>query len=88
MIQAMTYRFSGHSRSDPAKYRPAGELESWRERDPIPRFAAVLGTSFGVTSAELQRLMTDAEEAVAQAADAARTAPSPEPAALLQDVWA
>jgi hypothetical protein len=31
----MTYRYSGHSRADPAKYRPEGELEKWKERDPI-----------------------------------------------------
>src|SRR5215813_3940358 len=35
LIEAMTYRHSGHSRADPAKYRPEGELERWLERDPI-----------------------------------------------------
>ncbi len=35
LIEAKTYRYSGHSRTDPAKYRPAGELEAWKERDPI-----------------------------------------------------
>src|SRR6202165_4039675 len=35
LIECKTYRYSGHSRADPAKYRPAGELEKWRERDPI-----------------------------------------------------
>jgi TPP-dependent pyruvate/acetoin dehydrogenase alpha subunit len=34
-IEAFTYRFVGHSRSDPGKYRPEGELDSWRERDPL-----------------------------------------------------
>ena len=33
-----TYRYSGHSRSDPASYRPDGELEAWMERDPIKLF--------------------------------------------------
>src|SRR6202035_5728180 len=37
LIEALTYRWSGHSRSDPAKYRPAGELERWQQRDPIKR---------------------------------------------------
>src|ERR1700735_32073 len=37
LIEALTYRWSGHSRSDPAKYRPRGELESWQQRDPIKR---------------------------------------------------
>ena len=35
LIECMTYRYSGHSRADPAKYRPEGELERWKERDPI-----------------------------------------------------
>ena len=35
LIEAMTYRHSGHSRADPAKYRPEGELDQWLERDPI-----------------------------------------------------
>jgi acetoin:2,6-dichlorophenolindophenol oxidoreductase subunit alpha len=34
-LEALTYRFVGHSRSDPAKYRPDGELEAWRQRDPL-----------------------------------------------------
>src|SRR5436190_5003803 len=36
-VEALTYRFVGHSRSDPGKYRPDGELDSWRERDPLKR---------------------------------------------------
>ena len=36
-VEARTYRFVGHSRSDPGKYRPPGELERWRERDPLRR---------------------------------------------------
>src|ERR1700745_1278625 len=35
LIECLTYRYSGHSRADPAKYRPEGELERWKERDPI-----------------------------------------------------
>src|SRR5204863_79102 len=35
LIECMTYRHSGHSRADPAKYRPEGELEKWKQRDPI-----------------------------------------------------
>src|SRR5262245_5150927 len=35
LIECMTYRYSGHSRADPAKYRPEGELDRWKKRDPI-----------------------------------------------------
>ena len=35
LIEAKTYRYKGHSRTDPAAYRPAGELDQWLGRDPI-----------------------------------------------------
>src|SRR5258706_267859 len=35
LLEMKTYRYRGHSRSDPAKYRPAGELDAWKARDPI-----------------------------------------------------
>ena len=41
-LEAVTYRYVGHSRSDPGAYRPHGELEAWKERDPIPRLRAEL----------------------------------------------
>src|SRR3954451_21991745 len=43
LIECMTYRHSGHSRADPAKYRPPGELEQWLERDPIKIYQQRLG---------------------------------------------
>jgi TPP-dependent pyruvate/acetoin dehydrogenase alpha subunit len=36
-LEAITYRYVGHSRSDPGAYRPPGELDAWKEKDPIPR---------------------------------------------------
>jgi TPP-dependent pyruvate/acetoin dehydrogenase alpha subunit len=47
LIECMTYRYSGHSRADPAKYRPEGELEKWKERDPIKIYRERL-RQFGV----------------------------------------
>lgn len=41
-VEAKTYRYAGHSRSDKAAYRPPGELEAWQQRDPIALFAAKL----------------------------------------------
>ena len=46
LIECLTYRYSGHSRADPAKYRPEGELDRWKQRDPIKLYrerAAELG---------------------------------------------
>ena len=50
LIECMTYRHSGHSRADPAKYRPEGELEKWKERDPIKLYRERL-RQFGVGDA-------------------------------------
>jgi len=80
-LEALTYRFVGHSRSDPAKYRPAGELEAWRERDPLKLCRERLIVE-GIDAAELDEIeaRVDAEitDAVAQGLDA----PWPEPADL------
>jgi TPP-dependent pyruvate/acetoin dehydrogenase alpha subunit len=46
-VEALTYRFVGHSRSDPGRYRPAGELERWRERDPLAIGSARLRGELG-----------------------------------------
>src|SRR5262249_37554669 len=47
LVECMTYRHSGHSRADPAKYRPEGELERWKERDPLKIYRERLA-QFGV----------------------------------------
>ena len=47
LIECLTYRHSGHSRADPAKYRPEGELERWKERDPIKIYRERLA-QFGI----------------------------------------
>jgi TPP-dependent pyruvate/acetoin dehydrogenase alpha subunit len=69
LVEAKTYRHKGHSRVDPAKYRPKEEVEEWLGRDPIPRLAELLDESF-VTSVAA-RLEAELESAL----DAARSAP-------------
>src|ERR671935_289621 len=51
-VEALTYRFVGHSRSDPGAYRPEGELDEWKARDPIAR----LRTQLEAEGVEAQRL--------------------------------
>jgi acetoin:2,6-dichlorophenolindophenol oxidoreductase subunit alpha len=58
LIEAKTYRFRGHSRTDPAKYRVEGELEQWKLRDPIDLLGAQL-TAEGVLSDDAQRALRD-----------------------------
>lgn len=59
-IEALTYRFVGHSRSDPGAYRPEGELDRWRERDPIIVLRAQLEAE-GVDGADLDGVEREME---------------------------
>ena len=77
LLEMKTYRYRGHSRSDPAKYRPAGELDAWKARDPIDLMAARL-TAEGLLSEDSQaafRLEIQAE--IDAAAVRAAAAPYP-----------
>jgi acetoin:2,6-dichlorophenolindophenol oxidoreductase subunit alpha len=86
-IEALTYRHKGHSRSDPATYRPAGELEAWLERDPIPRHERVL-LDAAVSRERLDEVRATAEADVAAALERARGWPEPPPDARFDDVYA
>jgi TPP-dependent pyruvate/acetoin dehydrogenase alpha subunit len=87
LIEALTYRHKGHSRSDPGAYRPPGELEAWLERDPITRFENEL-LEQGGSRAELDALREGAERTVAEALEVARAWPEPDTAMLTEDVFA
>lgn len=87
LIEAMTYRQQGHSRSDPGAYRPEGELERWLERDPIALFRRRLAES-GADPAELDRHEAEVRREVAAALERALAAPEPAAAERLEDVWA
>jgi TPP-dependent pyruvate/acetoin dehydrogenase alpha subunit len=81
LIEARTYRFVGHSRSDPAKYRPDGELEEWRQRDPLVLCRARLEEE-GVDGSELDRIEAEIEAELAAAEQAGLAAPWPDPSEL------
>jgi pyruvate dehydrogenase E1 component alpha subunit len=77
LVETKTYRYSGHSRSDPATYRPAGELDQWLERDPVNIFADRLVAEAKLTSEERSRLQVEVREDVEKAAAEALAAPQP-----------
>jgi TPP-dependent pyruvate/acetoin dehydrogenase alpha subunit len=87
LIEAMTYRQKGHSRSDPASYRPEGELEMWLERDPILLLENKLADE-GVERRKLQEIRERAEHDVIDALERARGWPDPDPESRLEHVWA
>jgi 2-oxoisovalerate dehydrogenase E1 component len=78
LLECQTYRHFGHSKSDPAKYRPADEVERWLERDPltIARERLIAGR---VSEQEIAALEDDVRERLDAAIEAAREAPFPEP---------
>jgi acetoin:2,6-dichlorophenolindophenol oxidoreductase subunit alpha len=87
IIEALTYRHYGHSRADPAKYRPADEVERWMQRDPL-LVARERLTSLGVDAADIEAADARAAEIVKAAIQEAKDAPPPELATALTDVWA
>ena len=87
LIEAMTYRYSGHSRADPAKYRPAGELERWKERDPLNIYRRRLEGS-GVKAAALDAIESDVRTIVDAATKACQNAPFTSTDVLFTDVYA
>jgi pyruvate dehydrogenase E1 component alpha subunit len=87
VIEAETYRHYGHSRTDPAKYRPAEEVERWLKHDPIDVARARL-EALGVTPDTIKGIDERADAIVAAAIDAAKNAPVADVREALTDVWA
>jgi TPP-dependent pyruvate/acetoin dehydrogenase alpha subunit len=75
-VEALTYRFVGHSRSDPGAYRPEGELEEWAGRDPIVVLRAQLEAE-GVEAARLDELEREQAEELERMREKALAAPFP-----------
>src|SRR5262250_214217 len=87
LIECLTYRYSGHSRADPAKYRPEGELEKWKERDPIKIYRERL-KQFGISEDIIAAIEADVRRRVDQATEKCKAAPPPPLELLTADVYA
>jgi TPP-dependent pyruvate/acetoin dehydrogenase alpha subunit len=87
LIECMTYRYSGHSRADPAKYRPEGELEKWKQRDPIIIYRERL-RAFGIGDDAIARIDAEVKREVEEATDKCKAAPPPPLEILTRDVYA
>jgi len=80
LVEVRTYRFRGHSMSDPGKYRTAAELEDHKKRDPLVSARSKLEQSWD--AAKLTALEADVENEVASAVKFAEESPEPEPSVL------
>ncbi|TYO95668.1 pyruvate dehydrogenase E1 component alpha subunit [Geothermobacter ehrlichii] len=87
-IEALTYRFRGHSISDPGTYRSEQERRLWKERDPIPRLAALMTTQGLATQEELAAVDAEEKALLAEAIHFAEESPDPPREELWQDIYA
>ncbi len=86
-LEALTYRYRGHSMGDPERYRKPEEVRRWQEDDPIGRFEKVL-LEKGVPQADIEAREKEAEQIIAGAVQFAEESPFPPPEELWTDIWA
>ena len=87
LIECKTYRHSGHSRADPAKYRPPEELQAWLERDPVPTYRRRL-LEGGIAELTLAGIERDAMAQVERATEECKASPAPAIETAFTDLWA
>ncbi|GAB4479695.1 MAG: pyruvate dehydrogenase (acetyl-transferring) E1 component subunit alpha [Anaerolineae bacterium] len=88
LIEAITYRFRGHSMGDPERYRPVHEVEAKKESDdPITRWGSYLVQNDLATMDDLDRMARQADEIVEEAVKFAKESPDPAPEELYTDVY-
>jgi len=88
LIECKTYRHKGHSRVDPARYRPKEEVEEWLAKDPIKRFKERLLQEAVLTAEEIKKIEADVAGEIEEAVRFAMESPYPTPEEALEDVYA
>jgi pyruvate dehydrogenase E1 component alpha subunit len=87
LVEAVTYRYRGHSMADPEEYRSKEEVEEWRARDPIAAFARRLVDEDVLSHEDVERLDQEAIESVDEAVTFADESPFPDLDSLYDDVY-
>jgi TPP-dependent pyruvate/acetoin dehydrogenase alpha subunit len=87
LLEMKTYRYRGHSRTDPAAYRPAGELEKWMQRDPILILKQHMIADGQLDEVEFDELRQGVERVVVEAIEWAKAEPFPPLEALYEDIY-
>jgi pyruvate dehydrogenase E1 component alpha subunit len=86
-LEAMTYRFRGHSIADPSTYRDASEVEEWQLKDPINTFREASLVEGLIDDEEITRIEEQVEAAVAEAVQFAEESDEPSPESLYENVY-
>ena len=87
LVEAVTYRYRGHSMADPEEYRTKEEVEEWRKRDPIEAFSKRLVDEGVLTEEDVEKLDEEAIETVDEAVKFADESPFPDLDSLYDDVY-
>lgn len=88
LLECKTYRHLGHSRTDPATYRPKSEVDLWKARDPIEAYRKRLTDGYHCTETEITEVEHTVESEVAAAAEQAKSSPLPESFWATENVYA
>ena len=88
LLEARTYRYMGHSMSDPGNYRTRAEIEKYQERDPIKIFTKTLGDNGLLNDSQIAEIEAKVKEEVEKAIRFADESPLPDPKELYTDVYA
>jgi pyruvate dehydrogenase E1 component alpha subunit len=86
LIEAMTYRFRGHSMGDPQRYRTKEEVEEAKTRDPIARWRRAVLENDLATEDGLRKIAGEVDAEVEEAVRFAENSPAPDPGELWNDV--
>ena len=87
LIEAITYRHSGHSRADPAKYRPKEESEEWiKNRDPVKIYRQRL-IEFGIEESKILSIENNIKDQVEKATEICKNSPAPKIDLIHTDLW-
>ncbi|HTN06247.1 thiamine pyrophosphate-dependent enzyme [Agriterribacter sp.] len=87
LLEIKTYRYKGHSMSDPAKYRTKEEVEEYKDRDPIEYAKSRLINAFNVSEAEIEVINERVKKEVDESVKFAEESPWPDDDELLKDVY-
>ncbi len=87
LLEVRTYRYRGHSMSDPAKYRTKEEVEKYKAQDPVEMVKSTLLNNQLATEAEIEAIIKRVQEVVEDAVKFAEESPYPDPSELYKDVY-
>lgn len=88
LVEAITYRWFGHSTSDPGKYRTKEEVEEWKKKDPIEKLRQYLLAEGMASEAEMDAIREASHEAVEESVRYGMAGAQPEPESAFEDIFA